>query len=412
MAHIPISVIVVSRNRPVWLKRCLRAIGQLDYPGFETIVVACPAGARVARELGIDRVCDCDVANISTARNIGVSAARGDVIAFIDDDAVPEPTWLGHLAEIFTDPQVMQAGGTTLGRNGLSLQHGAARVDVTGQSYRVAPTGPDPVAITPVGDQHPRLHGTNMALRRRIIQDHGGFDERFAFYLDETDLTFRISRQGGQTLFVPRAVVHHGSGPSDFRDGARTPRRVSEIAASAAVFHAKHCVQPARDQARQAFLADRRTWLLRHMQIGSLTPDDVTRLIRELHDGYAEGLTRTSPPEPEWASQYATIEAVHFGNQTDIYLVKRHRTDTKILNKAKTMVAQGHRVTVFDYRPDARYHCVAFTDDGYWLHTGGIFGREDRAEPLLQKSTRQKRIHRTLERLAGIRSKKWLLCGD
>jgi len=48
---------------------------------------------------------------------------------------------------------------------------------------------------------------------------------------------------------------------------------------------------------------------------------------------------------------------------------------------------------------------VAFTDDGFWLHRGGIFGREVREEPLFQKATREERIRTTLARIAGIRSK-------
>lgn len=261
MATPTISVIVVSRHRPDWLKRCLMAIAQLDYDRFETVVVACPKGVAVAKEFAKVRVIGFDQPNISAARNLGVDAASGDVVAFIDDDATPEPTWLQHLAEAFADPDVAQAGGTTLGRNGISIQHGAALVDSTGQSHEVHVGDEAPVVLMSTPDRHPRLHGTNMALRRAIVQHHGGFDERFAFYLDETDLTYRVSRSGGTTLFVPKAVVHHASGPSRFRSTDRTPQDVFEIAASAAVFHGKHCASEMRDSAREAFLTGRRCWI-------------------------------------------------------------------------------------------------------------------------------------------------------
>lgn len=176
MAALGISVIIVSRDRPEWLHRCLMAVEQLDYPRFETLVVACPAGAKVARLFPSTRVIEFDIANISAARNLGANAAFGDVVAFLDDDAVPEPTWLMHLALGFDDPVVAQVGGTTLGRNGISVQHAAALVDATGTSYPVDVSADTPVVLTTMDNRHARLHGTNMALRRSVVIAHGGFD--------------------------------------------------------------------------------------------------------------------------------------------------------------------------------------------------------------------------------------------
>ena len=371
MAALAISVVVVSRNRPDWLRRCLRAIGQLDYSRFQTIVVACPAGAAVARELAAHHIHEFDEDNISIARNIGVDAAAGDIVAFIDDDAVPEPTWLAHLGAVFTDPAVLQAGGITLGRNGISVQHTASRVDASGRSYPVEYSGQTPISISRSGDQWPRLHGTNMALRKDAIVKRGGFDDHFAFYLDETDLTYRIAHDGGKTMFVPNAVVHHASGPSRYRDAARTPRSVSEIAASTAVFHHKHCDTAHLDEARLMFISERRSWILRHMQTGALAPDAALKLIRELGHGYAQGRSKPASPVRTWRQQNENDIAVKTSDAKDIYLVQSPLNRSEIRAKAKALVAQGHRVTLFDYTPNARFHRVNYTD-GYWTHTGGI----------------------------------------
>lgn len=401
----PISVIVVSRHRPDFLRRCLTAIGQLDHPRFETVVVACPGGAQVARKLGTAKVCDIDTANISTARNLGISRSAGEILAFIDDDAVPEPTWLWHLGGAFDDATVMQAGGVTLGRNGISVQHGAARVDPIGQTHPVAASGTDPVILAAEGERYPRLHGTNMAIRRQALVDQGGFDPRFAFYLDETDLSLRIARAGGATMFVPRAVVHHASGASAYRDADRTPLRVAEIAASTAVFHHKHCPSARWHDARTAFLAERRAWLLGHMYRGTLAPDRAARLIRELADGYSEGLTLTEAEDLCLPDNEATIPERQIDGSRDLYLVRRRGTDQPVFETASMLVQAGNRVTVFDLSPDTRYHGVAFTDGGFWLHRGGIFGRETRNEPLFQRATRDGRIRKTLDRIDGIRAK-------
>ena len=410
MASLAISVVVVSRNRPEWLRRCLSALRQLDYERFETIVVACPSGAAIARESGVDHVCDFDEANISAARNIGVDVASGEVVAFIDDDAVAEPTWLSHLAPAFEDQNVAQAGGTTLGRNGISVQHGASRVDAWGRSYPVAQLGDAPFLVAVEADRHPRVHGTNMALRRSAVIRHGGFDERYSFFLDETDLSYRLSCAGALTKFVPKAVVHHATGPSRFRDHARTPRRVWDIAASTAVFHGAHCPREDRNAAQAAFLAERRNWILRHMQSGALAPDTAFALIKELATGYAQGMNCTERPEPTWRQEQDEIPSKSLSAR-DIYLVRTTNGQDDLSAKARALALDGHRVTVFDYRANARYHRVTYRD-GYWLHSGGIFGRELRSEPLFRRSTRQERITKTLQRITGIRSKKQLILGN
>ena len=269
MAAPPVSLSIVSRNRPSWLRRCLLAVGQLDYPMFEVIVVSCPLGSDVARASTLSAdisVIDFDEANISKARNIGISNARGEIVAFLDDDAVPEPTWLTHLMAVFEKEDVAQAGGTTLGRNGITVQQAAALATETGQTIAFPHDSKAPCVVPLRRGTHPRLHGTNMAIRRSLLLAHQGFDMRFSFYLDETDLTLRISQAGGVTMHVPKAVVHHGNAPSAFRGRDRTPRRLIEIGASMAVFHRKHTPKPKRDAARVACLKERRNWRLQHLK--------------------------------------------------------------------------------------------------------------------------------------------------
>lgn len=407
MGDLPVSLVIVSRNRPRWLGRCLLAVGQLDYPVFEVIVVACPLGCAVARaaHLPVDlSVTGFDEANVSKARNIGISKARGDIIAFIDDDAVPEPTWLSHLVGPFADRTVTQAGGTTLGRNGISVQHAAAWVSDAGQSMPCPARGTEPFVVPIKDGLHPRLHGTNMAIRRAALLERGGFDPRFAFYLDETDMTLRISQAGGVTMHAPKAVVHHASGESAFRRRDRTPRRLYEIGASAGIFHQKHTPTHQRDAARIGFLKERRNWLLRHLQTGTLGPEDVVRLLKELEHGYDGGPTPEVAP-PKWPEETGRTRIRRNGaKHKNGFLVARPGRRKSTVAHAITLVRDGAIVTVFDYVATTRYHKVEFTKDGYWVHTGGLFGREQREEPLFQSASREDRVRRTLVRLSGVRS--------
>ena len=127
------SVIVVSRHRAAALGRCLMALAQQDHPQIEVIVVADPEGLAAAKATGLalKRVLF-DEANISAARNLGLAAAAAPVVAFIDDDAVAEPTWISRLCAAFADPQVVAATGFVRGRNGISYQWKACEVDAFG----------------------------------------------------------------------------------------------------------------------------------------------------------------------------------------------------------------------------------------------------------------------------------------
>ena len=406
MAAPPVSLIIVSRNRPRWLNRCLIAVGQLDYPMFEVIVVSCPLGSDVARASTLSAdisVIDFDEANISKARNIGISNARGEIVAFLDDDAVPEPTWLTHLIAAFEKENVAQAGGMTLGSNGISVQHAAALVTETGQTIAFPLDSQAPCVVPVRRGTHPRLHGTNMAIRRSVLLAHQGFDPRFSFYLDETDLTLRVSQAGGVTMHVPNAVVHHGNGPSAFRGRDRTPRRLFEIGASMAVFHRKHTPKPKRDAARVAFLKERHNWLLQHMQKGTLGPDDVRRLFSELADGYDFGWELKNDPDTLQCIEFASKIKIRSHRYHGVSLVARPRTRRSITSKAVELAQRGKTVTVFDLDTTSRFHRVTFTNQGIWWHNGGIFGRENRDEPWIQLCTRNERITRTTERLAEIR---------
>ena len=96
MSQVPVSVVVVSRDRPMALRRCLAGLAQLQYDPFEIVVVAdaqgcaAVAGSDMATHI---KIVPFEQPNISEARNLGISHSAGDIIAFIDDDAVPEPSW-------------------------------------------------------------------------------------------------------------------------------------------------------------------------------------------------------------------------------------------------------------------------------------------------------------------------------
>jgi len=108
------SVVICTRDREKELERCLDAVSRQKYPDFDVLVVDnAPhdaAAFEIARRWGVLYVME-PQAGLSRARNLGLRASTGEIIAFLDDDAVPDPNWLQNLAAEFKDPQVAAVAG-------------------------------------------------------------------------------------------------------------------------------------------------------------------------------------------------------------------------------------------------------------------------------------------------------------
>lgn len=406
MSDIPVSVVIVSRGRPAALTRCLTGVSQLIYPHFEVIVVADPDGIGAANALGFAndlKLVACDEANISVARNAGVAAAAGEVVAFIDDDAVPEPTWLSHLAAAFEDVQVMAAGGFVRGRNGISFQWKANSIDVTGGAKPLDVDEREPTVLSPTPDHAIKTEGTNMAMRRDVLVEIGGFDPAFRFFLDETDLNMRLAKLGHATAIVPLAEVHHGYLASDRRTNARVPRDLREMGASLAVYLRKHCPEFRRDAVWQHTQIEQKNLLLRHMVSGALEPGDVRRLMAGLQAGYTDGLSRSLEQMPmiSRAPDGFSRFPGNVGAQSIVFYGAWWRR-RQVRRQAAEAVALGDIVSTFIFSRTALFQKVRFRA-GVWEQRGGLFGRSLRTDPMFRLTTFGRRVRREKTRIAAQR---------
>jgi GT2 family glycosyltransferase len=401
-----VSVIIVSRSRPDALRRCLRGISQLQYSPFEVVVVACPEGIAVAEEMEALPDIKCVVfreASISAARNLGLIHAAGEIVAFIDDDAVPEPQWLRHLVAPALRSDVAAMGGFVRGRNGISFQYKARTLDAQGTPQEVDIDPLQATVLKPPKGRAIKTEGTNMAFRRDVLVGIGGFDPAFRFYLDETDVNMRLARAGHATALVPLAQVHHGFAASAMRREDRVPRDLYEIGASWAVFQRKHIPQVDRKVHWLAQVAAERRRVMQHMVAGGLEPRDVRFLMKRLAAGYAEGLDRglggaRLPKYPVQPFRPAVCV-----RRVARFTALRGVRGTRALRDAAVRVTAGSIETVLVMSHTALFHRVFFDAQGVWVQQGGVFGRSDRDQPLFRLSSFNRRSLRERARVALVR---------
>lgn len=406
MTELPVSVIVVSRGRPDALERCLAGLSQLQYDPFEIIVVADPGGIAAVRAAPFAeklKLVPFDQPNISAARNLGIAQAAGEVVAFIDDDSVPEPLWLRHLVAPAAQSDVAAMGGYVRGRNGISFQWKARSLDPMGEAHNIDLDPVSPSVLTPPKGRAIKTEGTNMAFRRSVLVELGGFDPAFHYFLDETDLNMRLARAGHKTAIVPLAEVHHGFAANATRTAQRVPRDLFDIGASWAVFQRKHVPEGDRSDQWKRLRDEQRRRLLTHLVEGGLEPRDLPRLMRRLDAGYDEGRVRAfgagqlaaHPSKPFWCFK-AEVRVSKLISTSPM----RERKDYV---EAKERVKNGEIITILNLSRSAMYHTVSFQKDGIWVQKGGIYGKSDRIQPLFVVTTKARRIIMERARVSGQR---------
>jgi len=210
-----VSVVVNTIDRAASLPILLAALDTQSYRDFEVIVVVGPTRDAtldvLAPYAGRVRVLHCPQPNLSQSRNIGLLAAKGVIVAFVDDDAVPCPTWVQQLAVAFRDPTLDATGGAVylIHPAQPAIQHrlGVASALAEMQNVRMPGEAPPPGALAHFWAGRPM--GTNMAFRRTALLAIGGFDEFFEWVYDDADSALRLALSGGHFRALAEAVVYH-----------------------------------------------------------------------------------------------------------------------------------------------------------------------------------------------------------
>jgi len=167
-----VDVVIPTFRRPEALASCLKSL--------ESQTMA-PASIEVIDDSETDY-------GPGVSRNIGWKRGSGRYVAFIDDDCLAERDWVEGLQRLFSENEI---GG---------IEGGITTTDENGETIDFNP---------PNRFRWNRFKTANLAVRRDVLEEIGGFDERYHMHREDTDLAWRVIDAGFKMAWAPQCRVHH-----------------------------------------------------------------------------------------------------------------------------------------------------------------------------------------------------------
>ncbi len=216
-----VSVVICTRFRPTTLRDCLRGIAALRRAPDELIIVDNSSGdaetEALARQFSAEYLIE-PALGLSRARNLGLSASKSDIVAYLDDDAIPEERWLERVLEPFSDPRVAVVTGEAVALDAADKNTGSLQARFldknSTQWFEIAAFGGLGI-------------GTNMALRKSACKIPDMFDARLGrgapFHgMEEHHAFAQLLSEDYCAVHIPAAIVYHSSqNPMDVKREAR-----------------------------------------------------------------------------------------------------------------------------------------------------------------------------------------------
>jgi glycosyltransferase involved in cell wall biosynthesis len=231
-----ISLIICTRDRCQQLARCLQSVQDICFDGsWELIIVnnaSCDQTETIIQEfmntntVPVRRVYE-PKPGLGNAHNAGVATARGDVLAFTDDDCYPAPDFLSRIWLAFGDRSVGYVTGRIMlhdpADHPFTINESTTPLTFPGRSFVCAGA----------------VQGANMAFRREVLVEIGGFDPLFGpgalFNAEDVDAAGRASTMGWEGRYRPDVVVRHHHG----RKASDAPRAWKSYGIGVGAYHMK-----------------------------------------------------------------------------------------------------------------------------------------------------------------------------
>jgi cellulose synthase/poly-beta-1,6-N-acetylglucosamine synthase-like glycosyltransferase len=198
------SVIIPSLHSPM-IDRVVDSVREQTYPPLEIIVVGMDRAGLLEGRTDLRFVHTERPINPAAARNAGARLAQGDICCFLDADCLAAPDWIERMVAHHAQGAEVVGGGVALPRAGYWTL--CDNLAFLAEFMEWSPAG-----------LRTHLPSLNFSIRRSLFESLGGFDERFTRPAGEdTDLCFRLLRQGYTLLFEPRARITHCPPRNSFR---------------------------------------------------------------------------------------------------------------------------------------------------------------------------------------------------
>jgi len=216
-----VSVALLSWNGREHLATCLAALRAQEDPGVPWEVLVLDNGSTDGTAAWV-RAEHPEVRLVESPVNLGfcagnnrlVAEARGEAVAFLNNDTRPQPGWLRALVAAYAaaPEDVAAVSGKIVDWVGERLDFGRGVMTFDGHAFQLDFRKPLSLAVVPeVGEELLFACGGNMLIRKSSFLAAGGFDEDYFAYLEDVDLGWRLWAGGERITFVPDAVVHHRS---------------------------------------------------------------------------------------------------------------------------------------------------------------------------------------------------------
>jgi GT2 family glycosyltransferase len=196
-----ISVVVCAYNAEPTMRECLESLTKLAYPSYEAVIVDDGSTDRtgsIADEYPQFKIIHQPNHGLSAARNVGMTAATGEIIAYLDSDATADPDWLTYLAWKFKRTSHVGVGGPNLP---------PPEDDWLANCVASSPGSPTHILLDDETAEH--IPGCNMAFRKDALVEIDGFDTTYTAAGDDVDICWRLQDRGYTIGFSPAAIVWH-----------------------------------------------------------------------------------------------------------------------------------------------------------------------------------------------------------
>ncbi len=200
-----VSVVVACCNGARTLAECLQSLERLNYPNYEVIVVndgSTDRSGQIAEQYNV-RAIHVENGGLSRARNLGIAAATGDIVAFLDSDAYADPHWLYFLVSTLDELEAAAVGGPNLS----PPQDG-----FMAQCIDCAPG--NPIHVLTDNELAEHVPGCNMAFRKEKLELIGNFNPTHRAAGDDVDVCWKLLFRAETIAFSPGAIVWHHRRPN------------------------------------------------------------------------------------------------------------------------------------------------------------------------------------------------------